>query len=97
MTLMLHALDEQAIFIKSFAKARDLVPPDWHFHELDAPVKRRKTKVTVRLDEDLVKWFRHIGFGYQNRMNAVLRAYMLSVLAKYVECEGDRSIDGTPL
>lgn len=45
----------------------------------------------------MVKWFRHIGWGYQERMNVVLRAYMNAVLAKYVETEDDRDIDGRPI
>ena len=41
---------------------------------------RRVTKrtVTLRLDPDVVEWFRGAGAGYQTRMNAVLRAYMLA-------------------
>ena len=97
MTLMIEALDRERIFMNSYARARELVPEDWHFHEQDAPAKPRKTKITIRLDADMVRWFRHIGFGYQERMNVVLRAYMNAVLAKYVEREGDRSVDGNPL
>jgi uncharacterized protein (DUF4415 family) len=35
-----------------------------------------KMPVSIRLDEDVVKWFRARGRGYQTRMNAVLRAYV---------------------
>ena len=35
-----------------------------------------KTQLTLRLDSDLVDWFRAGGRGYQTRMNAVLRAYV---------------------
>ena len=35
-----------------------------------------KTPVSMRLDEDIVKWFRARGRGYQTRINAVLRAYV---------------------
>jgi uncharacterized protein (DUF4415 family) len=38
----------------------------------------RKTEVTIRLDSDVVDFFRNAGKGYQTRMNAVLRAYMLA-------------------
>jgi uncharacterized protein (DUF4415 family) len=37
-----------------------------------------KTEVTMRLDSDVVDFFRREGRGYQTRMNAVLRAYMLA-------------------
>jgi uncharacterized protein (DUF4415 family) len=35
-----------------------------------------KTQLTLRLDSDLVDFFRATGKGYQTRMNAVLRAYV---------------------
>ena len=41
-------------------------------------LKSRPTKkqVTIRLDEDVLRWFRAQGKGYQTRINALLRAYM---------------------
>jgi uncharacterized protein (DUF4415 family) len=36
---------------------------------------RRKETVTMRLDADLLEWFRGER-GYQTRINAILRAYM---------------------
>jgi uncharacterized protein (DUF4415 family) len=36
---------------------------------------RPKERVTMRLDADMVHWFRGQGRGYQTRMNAVLRAF----------------------
>jgi uncharacterized protein (DUF4415 family) len=36
---------------------------------------RRKAVVTMRLDTDLLEWFRRQR-GYQTRINAILRAYM---------------------
>jgi uncharacterized protein (DUF4415 family) len=32
--------------------------------------------LTLRLDSDVIEWFRAQGIGYQTRMNALLRAYM---------------------
>jgi uncharacterized protein (DUF4415 family) len=34
-----------------------------------------KQLVTLRLDRDVLDWFRKAGKGYQTRINAVLRAY----------------------
>ena len=34
-----------------------------------------KVPVTLRLDSDVLDWFKGEGEGYQTRMNAVLRAY----------------------
>ena len=35
-----------------------------------------KAVVTVRLDRDVLEWFKGQGRGYQTRINAVLRKYM---------------------
>ena len=36
----------------------------------------RKTLLSLRIDSDVLAWFRAQGPGYQSRMNALLRAYM---------------------
>jgi uncharacterized protein (DUF4415 family) len=36
----------------------------------------RKQQVTIRLDGDVLEWFRAQGEGYQIRINSLLRAYM---------------------
>jgi uncharacterized protein (DUF4415 family) len=35
-----------------------------------------KTAVTIRLDQQVLNWFKAKGPGYQTRINALLRAYM---------------------
>jgi uncharacterized protein (DUF4415 family) len=35
-----------------------------------------KTSIHLRLDADVLKWFREQGRGHLSRMNAVLRSYM---------------------
>lgn len=62
----------------------DLIPPGWSSVARDTPVTPPKAKVSLSLDEDMVAWFRSLGRGYQPRMNAVLRVYMLSVIAKEI-------------
>jgi len=39
-------------------------------------VPRGKTSVHLRIDSDVVEWFRANGKGHLTRMNAVLRAYV---------------------
>ena len=34
-----------------------------------------KASISLRIDADLLEWFRSTGPGYQTRINAVLRAY----------------------
>jgi len=36
----------------------------------------RKSQLTLRLDSDVLTWFKGQGRGYQTRINALLRAYM---------------------
>jgi len=42
--------------------------------------KPTKTSTTVRLDTDVLAWFKSQGKGYQSRINAVLRREMLASL-----------------
>jgi uncharacterized protein (DUF4415 family) len=44
---------------------------DWATAEL--PLPRRKAHMTLRLDADMLGWFRAQGKGYQTRINAILR------------------------
>jgi uncharacterized protein (DUF4415 family) len=46
---------------------------DWSDLEIDAP---GKTPISIRLDDDVLAFFKQGGPGYQKRINAVLRAYM---------------------
>ncbi len=41
--------------------------------ELHLPVKK---PVTIRLDADVLEWFKGQGQGYQTRINNLLRKYM---------------------
>ena len=36
----------------------------------------RKALLSLRIDSDVIEWFKRQGPGYQSRMNALLRAYM---------------------
>lgn len=35
----------------------------------------RKSQVTLRIDEDVLSWFKNQGTGYQTRINLLLKAY----------------------
>jgi len=37
-----------------------------------------KKAVNIRLDNDVLEWYKKQGTGYQTRMNAVLRMYMMT-------------------
>lgn len=63
------------------------IPADWHriAGEVGPPPKR---PVSLRLDADVLDFFRSMGGGHLSRMNAVLRAFMLARLAEVVKAEG---------
>jgi BrnA antitoxin of type II toxin-antitoxin system len=56
------------------------LPRAW-FQMLREPVVAGKRKLTLRVDEDILSFFRAMGPGYLTRMNNVLRAFMLTRLA----------------
>jgi uncharacterized protein (DUF4415 family) len=37
-----------------------------------------KTAISIRIDSDVMDWFKSQGRGWQTRMNAVLRAYAMA-------------------
>ncbi len=43
---------------------------------VEAATPQSKRAVSLRVDRDVLEWFKSHGSGYQTRMNAVLRAYM---------------------
>jgi uncharacterized protein (DUF4415 family) len=38
--------------------------------------KENKVPLTIRVDQDVLTWFKSQGHGYQTRINLLLRAYM---------------------
>lgn len=55
---------------------RDIPPLDDEFFK-NAKVRLPKPKktITIRLDADVLEWYRSQGKGYQTRINAILKAY----------------------
>lgn len=51
-----------------------LPPGFWDNAELRLPLT--KQQITLRLDPDVIGWFKRTGKGYQSRMGAVLRSYV---------------------
>ena len=47
---------------------------DWSEAVLVIPPKKKA--ISIRVDEDVLDFFKRQGAGYQRRMNAVLRSYM---------------------
>jgi len=71
----LRALPDQEVVFTEDAPATS--PEDWAnaiAHE-GLPVPSRKTQIALRVDNDVLAWFKAQGSGYQTRMNAVLKAF----------------------
>jgi len=56
--------------------------PDWaDFRDIDwseavLVIPPKKKAISIRVDEDVLDFFRKQGAGYQRRINAVLRSYV---------------------
>ncbi len=48
----------------------------WRQARVVMPSEQAKTPVTIRLDADVLAWFKSQGRGYQTRINAVLRSFV---------------------
>ena len=46
------------------------------FKKGELRMPKKKPLISIRLDSDVLEWFKSQGAGYQTRMNAVLRMYM---------------------
>jgi uncharacterized protein (DUF4415 family) len=62
---------------------RDGDAPEWTPEMFARAVVRKglkpvakKSLLSLRVDSDVLTWFRAQGSGYQSKMNALLRAYM---------------------
>jgi uncharacterized protein (DUF4415 family) len=49
---------------------------DWNWGDAVLVIPPKKKPISIRVDEDVLDYFRAEGAGYQRRMNAVLRSYM---------------------
>ena len=70
----LRAVSEAEIERTSPRELANLPDDFWEGATLVMPVP--KEAISLRVDEDVLHWFRNLGPRYQTRMNAVLRSYM---------------------
>ncbi|PFG11703.1 BrnA antitoxin of type II toxin-antitoxin system [Marinobacter sp. LV10MA510-1] len=71
------SLSEAGVPVQRFLL--ELVDDFFRNAELRVPAKQ---PVTLRIDEDVLVWFKAQGKGYQTRINKLLRQYMKSQTAK---------------
>jgi uncharacterized protein (DUF4415 family) len=54
----------------------DAVPLDFDWSEAVLLIPPKKKAISIRVDQDVLDFFKKDGAGYQRHMNAVLRSYM---------------------
>jgi len=71
----LDAMTDEDI-ARAVAEDPDACPVDLDWTQATLVLPPGKDNVTLRVDRDVLAWFRGTGKGFHTRMNAVLRAYM---------------------
>jgi uncharacterized protein (DUF4415 family) len=54
----------------------DAAPPDIDWSQAVLVVPPKKKAISIRVDPDVLEYFKNEGPGYQRRINAVLRSYV---------------------
>jgi uncharacterized protein (DUF4415 family) len=62
--------------VERLADDEDGGPPEGWADSVVLGLPPRKQAVSVRLDADVLEWFRAQGPGYQTKINAVLRSFV---------------------
>jgi len=61
--------------VRSDPDAAPILDEEW-FRTATLVMPERKVPVSIRVDREVVEWFKAQGPRYQSRMNAVLKAYV---------------------
>jgi uncharacterized protein (DUF4415 family) len=79
-TYMARAMERLEWDLHNTIELTGRIPREWH-EIAQRPPTPRGVKVNLRLDEDVLRFFRSMGTGYGPRINEVLRSYMHARLA----------------
>lgn len=94
---ILDTMDRQQVEISRNLVTAQALPRDWLTLHHKTPTERAKCKLTVSLDADMVAWYRGLGRGYQKRINAILRGYMLAITSNAIKQGDDKDWLGRPI
>jgi uncharacterized protein (DUF4415 family) len=61
--------------VKADPDAAPILDKEW-FRTAKLVLPERKVPISLRMDREVVEWFKASGRRYQSRMNAVLKAYV---------------------
>jgi uncharacterized protein (DUF4415 family) len=73
---------------------REFVPEEWEEISEAFGFTPRNTRVTLLLEEPVLKYYRAYGAGYQKVMNDVLALFAELRLSKVIEAREDRDEEG---
>ena len=59
----------------------DSLPDEWSYLEAEFPEQPVRKKITLYVDQDVAQWYKRMGRGYHDRINAVLRIYRNAVIS----------------
>ncbi|WP_438991597.1 BrnA antitoxin family protein [Lentibacter sp.] len=65
------------------------LPKEWNGSISAFGYSGQKEKISIRLDADMLKWFRSLGPGYQAKINTVLRIYWTALITGMVRAHYD--------
>ncbi|WP_458791083.1 BrnA antitoxin family protein [Yoonia sp. MH D7] len=82
---------ETILVFRSPALVGSLMPIEWR--DLARKEVPKKEKVSLRIDADVIRFYRKVGNGYQAEMNGVLRSFMLARLAEVLGPREEAEID----
>jgi uncharacterized protein (DUF4415 family) len=80
MTYMMDVMRRLEWDLHNTIEATGRIPEEWHAIATATP-RQAGVKVNLRLEADVVKFFKSMGEGYGARINDVLRSYMHARLA----------------
>ena len=72
----LDTLTEEEIEKAARSDEDSLLLEECDMNSLQVVMPEAKQSISLRVDPDVLSYFKSLGKGYQTRMNAVLRAYM---------------------
>ncbi|MBR9864188.1 MAG: BrnA antitoxin family protein [Rhodobacteraceae bacterium] len=70
------------------------LPQGWNEIPLLHPVAPQKSEITLSLDDDMLKWFRKFGTGFEARINSILRIYWHALQSGLVKSHWDAEAAG---
>ena len=77
---MVHSASAAMWAFRHPSLAQAFLPEEWR--DIDLTPVPAKTRITLRVDTDVARFYRKLGDGYQGTMNEVLRAFMMARLVE---------------